>query len=187
MKKLCILLGILLAVMLVTPVTAAPELSVLCRVDVGDETSESGHALDGWGPVEPATHGGNWGGIDSGNCRVIWDSSDNDPSAFITLDRNVSDGSAKAIRFVHLDGIANDSFTVEVLDNHGEWFVLGSYTDDSSTEIWVTTEFTFPNGNDLQINRGGPIQVKVTATGEKWGSFDTYGQVAFDVIELLGY
>jgi len=49
---------------------------VLCgTVDIGNETSEAGHNLEGWGPVEPTTHGGNWGGFDiSGeNCRVTWE------------------------------------------------------------------------------------------------------------------
>jgi hypothetical protein len=44
---------------------------VLCdMVDIGDPTSEAGHNLQGWGPIEPATNGGTWGGID--NCRATW-------------------------------------------------------------------------------------------------------------------
>ena len=39
-------------------------------VDIGDTTSESGHNLVDWGPIEPANTGGNYGGID--DCRVIW-------------------------------------------------------------------------------------------------------------------
>lgn len=39
-------------------------------VDIGDETSEAGHNLVGWGCIEPATHGGTWGGID--DCRATW-------------------------------------------------------------------------------------------------------------------
>jgi len=47
------------------------ELDLLCdSVDIGCPTSESGHNLIGWGPIEPATSGGNWGGID--NCRATW-------------------------------------------------------------------------------------------------------------------
>ena len=45
---------------------------VLCdMVDIGDPTSESGHALCGWGPIEPATSGGAYGGIN--DCRVTWE------------------------------------------------------------------------------------------------------------------
>ena len=39
-------------------------------VDIGDPSSEDGHAMAGWGPIEPATSGGNWGGID--HCRAVW-------------------------------------------------------------------------------------------------------------------
>jgi len=41
------------------------------EVDIGDTASEAGHNLVGWGPIEPATSGGNWGSID--DCRVIWE------------------------------------------------------------------------------------------------------------------
>ena len=45
---------------------------VLCdEVDIGDTTSEAGHSLCGWGPIEPATSGGAYGGID--DCRVTWE------------------------------------------------------------------------------------------------------------------
>jgi len=58
------------------------ELGVLCdSVDVGDTCSESGHNLVGWGPIEPATHGGSWGGID--DCRVTWFTGD---ETWATLD-----------------------------------------------------------------------------------------------------
>jgi len=47
------------------------ELGTLCdSVDIGDTSSEAGHNLVGWGPVEPATSGGNWGGIT--DCRATW-------------------------------------------------------------------------------------------------------------------
>ena len=47
------------------------ELGLLCdSVDIGDTVSEAGHNLVGWGPIEPATHGGSWGGID--DCRATW-------------------------------------------------------------------------------------------------------------------
>jgi len=44
---------------------------VLCdSVDIGKPASETGHQLLGWGPIEPATNGGTWGGID--DCRATW-------------------------------------------------------------------------------------------------------------------
>lgn len=50
---------------------------VLCdTVDMGKPASETGHNLIGWGPIEPATTGGNWGGID--DCRATWFYTDGD-------------------------------------------------------------------------------------------------------------
>jgi len=48
---------------------------VLCdSVDIGKQVSEAGHNLQEWGPIEPDTHGGHYGGID--DCRVTWQSAD---------------------------------------------------------------------------------------------------------------
>jgi hypothetical protein len=44
---------------------------ILCdSVDIGNPTSEMGHNLVGWGPIEPATSGGGYGGIN--DCRPTW-------------------------------------------------------------------------------------------------------------------
>jgi len=43
----------------------AQALDVIDEVDVGDSTLETGHDLQSWCPVEPATHGGGWGGAAS--------------------------------------------------------------------------------------------------------------------------
>jgi len=51
-------------------------------VDIGKPASEAGHQVSvqvdhgslpgtNWGPIEPATNGGTWGGID--DCRVAWE------------------------------------------------------------------------------------------------------------------
>ncbi len=44
----------------------ARALDVIDEVDVDDPASETGHDLRSCGPVEPATHGGGWGGAASG-------------------------------------------------------------------------------------------------------------------------
>ena len=45
---------------------------VLCDdVDIGNPGSEAGHSLSSWGPIEPATSGGGYGGIN--DCRVTWE------------------------------------------------------------------------------------------------------------------
>jgi len=54
--------------------------SVLCdSVDIGDTTSEAGHNLLGWGPIEPTTSGGGYGGIT--DCRATWEPTDSSAGA----------------------------------------------------------------------------------------------------------
>lgn len=44
---------------------------ILCdSVDIGLPSSEAGHNLLGWGPIEPMAHGGGYGGVP--DCRVTW-------------------------------------------------------------------------------------------------------------------
>lgn len=54
-------------------------------VDIGMPDSETGHNLIGWGPIEPATSGGNWGGID--DCRATWaPDEDQEPTTWASVD-----------------------------------------------------------------------------------------------------
>lgn len=189
MKKKLLVLAITLSVALVliaNPVMAAKDVQ-LCYVDIGDTTSETGHNLDGWGDPQGTIHVGGYGGID--DCRVIWESSTSDRSATITLDRCVRPGAATCINLRHLDGLADDSFIVEVKDVHNNWVQVGSYTDELpivDTEEWFTLECPLPNGKELQLDRGRAVEVRITATGDPWGGINNWGQVAFDWIELVG-
>jgi len=61
---------------------------VLCdSVDIGNEASEEGRTMEGWGPIEPLTSGGNWGGFDiSGeDCRVTWVGGEQTTDAYVWL------------------------------------------------------------------------------------------------------
>ena len=61
---------------------------VLCdSVDIGKQVSEAGHNLQEWGPIEPDTHGGHYGGID--DCRVTWQSADSFRWATVDLSCDV--------------------------------------------------------------------------------------------------
>jgi len=53
-------------------------------VDIGKPDSETGHNLIGWGPIEPATSGGNWGGID--DCRATWAPDEQEPASWASVD-----------------------------------------------------------------------------------------------------
>jgi len=201
MKKIfsilfALVLVLTVSLLMVLPVMAAQNV-VLDRVDIGSETSDELAGMSGWGPVEPTEHGGNWGALSSGGypdyssaddlARVVWyhpDVGTDDPYATVTLDRGDTRGAAKAIRVRHLDGIADDSFDIYVIDNHDNEQLIGSWAGSPGTENWQVHEFTIPN--DIDIGRGVPIVVKLVATGPSWSGFDTYGQVAFDWIELVG-
>jgi len=51
--------------------------NVLCdEVDIGNPTSEAGHNLQGWGPIEPANTGGVYGNIDDCRCTWFWTDGD---------------------------------------------------------------------------------------------------------------
>ena len=137
-------------------------------VNIGDPTAEMAHNALSWGPSEPGTSGGSFGGIAGwpGTCAVVWHPNDDNPLA--EVDMNFS-GGTELITFQHLDGPADDSFDVYV-----EGVYLWSYTDSGDPgEYWHTNGFPY-----TPASGAGAYTVGFVATGQKWGSFDTYGQVA---------
>ena len=145
---------------------ATPANAILAElVDLGTPAGESGYTLIDWGPVEPTSHPGGWGGIATdfqswdNLCRTVW-STGNANWASITFDDKIL-----AVEIRHLDGIADDSFEVYV-DN----VLWGSYADVGSTETWKTTAFSGTPGNTL----------KIVSTAAAWQYFDTYGQIGID-------
>jgi len=145
---------------------------ILGAVDVGF------FPLTGWGPQEPLTHAGSWGGLASGGegegtsqdraARVIWfgdydgdlDCEDVDPdprSGELVVPLPPATTPTRVL-IRHLDGFADDSFEVygsapcqdvEVL--------LGTYVDQSDTETWVVSELEIP-----ACSNTGPYPVKGT-------------------------
>jgi hypothetical protein len=185
MKKLALVLGVLAALLLVSAVTAAPPVpQSLDYLDIGDATSESGHDLWGWGPIEPAASGGAYGGID--DCKCIWDASDDDPTATLKMDTGGL-GFARHIRLHALDGLADDSFNIYVKNPGGEWALVYTYTDPAPArdpETWMEHDIcSFPAGK----GQGTTIEMKFEATGPKWDGFNRYGQVCFDWIEVYDH
>ncbi len=182
MKRLALVLAVLATLLMLGSAVWAAENVLLDSVDIGKPGDVAGWSLVGWGPVEPATHGGNYGGIDDTRC--IWDASDDDPTATLVL--HTPKGSAQTLVFSHLDGIADDSFEVYALHANGQWVMVDTYTDAppaSDPELW------FPRTVDLaspDLALGKDVTVMFKATGPKWSGFNTYGQVCFDTIELYG-
>lgn len=162
---------------------ASPGLVVLDTVDINTDIDNNAVVCGGSCSSFKPEQAGGWGG-EYGEGAVTAYPGDNDDAGYVTLD--TPKGAAKAIRIRHLDGLADDSFDVSVKDVHGNYVFVGSYADQSATEKWEVTTFVLPNGETLQLDRGGTIEVKIKLTGAHWSGFDTWGQLAIDKVDLLG-
>jgi len=149
--------------------------TLLDSVNIGDTTLESGHNLTGWTRV---WSGCGWCGPD-GNMRLIWGDG-GEPStleynwASVTLDAGT--GWATSLKVEHLAGAADDSFNVYVNDQYIAWC-----EDTVGSNQWFVDEF------DISLyNFTGVLTIKFVATGPAWSGIGTYGQIAFNLIELYG-
>jgi len=173
MKRFIVSCMAVMVVLISVPVMANPSAYF---VDLG---SFEPFPMNDWGPVEPTTHPGTWGGFGLTPpqdfkvspvtpptydylCRTVWTANDQ-PWAEITFPLPVYQ---VAIR--HLRGLADDSYDVEVYAGPNYW---GHVTDaPSGQELWDVSMFAGAPGNVLRI----------TATGPQWSGFPTYGQLAID-------
>jgi len=160
MKKLITIIAVVVAL-------SQGQASALYFVDIGTPLSEAAFSPVGWGPIQPDTSGGSWGGIAAGplspdgKCRVIWDASDDCRSASLTFPTVIT-----ALGVRHLKGLADDDFDVDV--GAASW---GSAVDDvSGSEVWAISSFMGTPGKKLTL----------AATGFEWSGSETYGQVAVD-------
>ncbi len=150
--------------------SAGADCVTLDYVDIGDPTSEAGHVMAGWGPIEPGTSGGAFGGID--NCRPVYAPEDGDDWATIDLDFGDDPTVCKTFTIHHLDGHTQDTFEVYI-DN----LLVHTYAgDDLTTEHWYELK--------LDMCFTGVRTVKFISTAPKWASWDTYGQMCFDILEI---
>lgn len=155
---------------------------IVDEINIGDVSSEAGHWLWDWGPVEPSAHGGSWGGGDDGTIRVVWTKDDGNEATFILVNTKchnwfcvMKDKQAEELEMRVLDGFADDSFIVRVNGRP-----VYRYKDSSNVEVWKT--------HNIKLNgllRGMPILfVKIKAMGQEWSSFDTYGQLGISYVAL---
>ncbi|MDO9693576.1 MAG: FlgD immunoglobulin-like domain containing protein [Candidatus Latescibacteria bacterium] len=145
---------------------------------VGVPDSEAGHAMTGWGPIEPATSGGVYGGVDA--CRAIYAPEDADVSATIELDFGHCTLSQKCLHMIHLDGITKDAFEVYIYAPGSSRpavpaFIYGG--DDISTEVWYATSFA--------VTAAGVQVVEFVSTEPEWSGWAIYGQVCFTSLEVV--
>lgn len=163
-------------------------------VDLGTTAGETvpGVTLSNWGPIEPTTHGGGWGGFGGGGdnyvapttptvdhlCRSVWGSAEGlglgtpgdptDPTISASVTFSVP---IELVALRHLDGGSNDSFDVYV--DGVQW---GSYNAPAPNppkihgEQWFETSFSGTPGLTLTI-------VCTVGAGKYW---NPYGQLGID-------
>lgn len=144
-------------------------------IDIGHPASELAYTMDGWGPVEPAEHGGSWGGgppDGDDTWRVVSSSLNYTDWASIDLDLGPA---GSWLTITHLEGIARDSFEVYV-DSMTSASVFYYPGDDKQIEYWLTT--------DIPVLCPGFHTIYFVSDQAHWSMWDTYGQVAFSSIEV---
>ena len=148
---------------------------LLDSVNIGNLASESGHNLQGWTNRWPSC---GWCGPD-GNMRLIWGDGGETcalENNWASVELNAGPNWAKTLKVQHLDGAADDGFKVYVNDN-----LVGTYKDRFPSNTWTVTDFDISSWNF-----SGLLTIKFEATAAAWGGCPTYGQVAFNMIELYG-
>ncbi len=177
MRSLAILAAIAAAIVALghVPIVAADPSTVLDFVDMGDSTSEATHNLLGWSNIWSSC---GWCGPD-GDMRLIWGDGGESSApannwASVTLDAGWA--WAETLSLNHLDGAADDGFNVYV-----NGVLVDTYVDQYPSNTWVTTVSDISSWGYF-----GQLTIKLEATGSAWGGIGTYGQVAFNLIELSG-
>ena len=146
---------------------------IVDELNIGDETSEVGHNLEGWSDIW------DWGGgygnaADLGySLRLLMGPGDgcgeDYREAYFTMDTKCA--VADKLILHHLDGSQDDNFSVYIWDGI-DWELIDSYDSQGGGENWVTTEYTF-------LPRSGELKFKLVATGKVTTWCNTWGQVAF--------
>ncbi len=180
--------------MCIVPASAKIDVK-LAYVDIGND--EMMALLYGWGPEQPDTSGGGWGGYGGTDqsTRVIWydeyEGYGEDPNGRDAEIQILFTGSARTITYKHLDGIADDSFELYAYDKEYNWFLIDWYDDQGGTEQWHErtvdlTKYMSPGECEIILG-GGYFVLKFVATGDMWDAgWSTYGQVAIDHITIRG-
>jgi hypothetical protein len=177
MKKLYYL--IVLTVLLLGLVLngSSQSLVLLDEVNIGNTASEELHTLVGWSNI---WSGCTWCGPD-GNMRLIWGDGGETCDAgnnWASVELDAGALYAKTLRLNHLDGAADDGFDIYVNTTYVGTYVANIPNTDN---VWHVTDFDISS-----YNFSGLLTIKFEATAPAWSLCATYGQVAFNLIELYG-
>jgi len=185
MKKIITIYIILTLAMISIPVFAAKDI-VLEHIEAEDIIDSS----LGWGLKVSDHTGGNYGGMYSDpliDGRLVDDDDDDGMEGPAEYTFTWNNAAAQTLEIKHLDGIADDSFNVEVYNKKGNWILIGSYEDDNNIEEWKTTIFELKGGKNVMWAKGrGEMKIRIVRTAGDWDGFGTYGQLAIDWMELRG-
>ena len=188
MKRIAILVVVLVLTLGLAPFAyaAKPIPTMLADVDINTVdgvvtyTTTQGTAIaTSFNPEQP----GGWGGEYGGGAVTAFPG-DTDPAGYINF--KWTTGFARHIELRMLDGIADDSFNVYVMNPGGDWALVYSYTSDLSTnEYWVVHDiYGFPAGKGKQ---GPSINMMIVPTNLGWSGFNTWGQLAVDWVKVYDH
>ena len=176
-------------------------------VNVGED-SPAGR-LTGFGPPEPATHGGFWGGASGDFYRVVW-FPDDEPFAIVEL-KIPPHSVAQKVEITYLNGVSGclgsplgDTFQVYIGNNTSTnppmWAFVGTVLWDPSActageqERGVVLDIRLSLG-EFGVGLGGgsrgkELFVKIVSSAglanQPWASFSVFGQVGIHATKLIG-
>jgi len=190
--------------------TSTPVANVtLDIVNVGED-SPAGR-ITGFGPPEPQTHGGSWGGAPPGSAfyRVLWFEGD-EPFGIVTL-KIPPHSVARKLEITYLNGVSGcfgspegDTFGVYAANrlDAPDWTFIGTVVWDSSActageqeraAVLYLRYLGQGEGDELGLgggSKGKDVFVKlVSAAGvanEPWDLFNVFGQVGIHSVTLIG-
>lgn len=190
-----------------TPVNNA----TLDIVHVGEDAPAG--RITGFGPPEPQTHPGDWGGATPGSAfyRVLWFEGD-EPFGIVKL-KIPPHTIARKLEISYLNGLSGcpgfgspegDTFDVYVANqlDAADWALIGTVVWDSSACTVGDQERDavlylryLPQGNQDDVGLGGgskgkEIFVRLVSTAgvanQPWAGFNPFGQVAIHSVKLIG-
>lgn len=186
-------------------ISAPVKQATLDFVNVGEDSPPG--RLAGFGPPEPATHGGFWGGATGDFYRVVWFPGD-EPFGIVEL--KISPHSvAKKLEITYLNGVSGcfgsplgDTYEVYIANqvNPPMWSFIGTVLWDPSActageqERGVLLGLR-PSAGESDVGLGGgrrgkELFVKIVSSAglanQPWASFSVFGQVGIHSTKLIG-
>jgi hypothetical protein len=209
----CFVMGVCVLVLLFSPAMLgqAPTANAPMRqatldvVNVGEDSPP--RRLTGFGPPEPATDGGFWGGATGDFYRVVW-FPDDEPSAIVEL-KIPPRSRAQKIEITYLNGISGcfgsplgDTFQAYISNtsNPAVWVFVGTTTWDLSACTAGEQErgvvlYIQRSANEFEVGLGGgstgkDLFVKIVSSAgmanQPCASFNVFGQVGIHSAKLIG-